>query len=181
MTAKELQAIRERAGAATPGPWVWDVNSHCKEMSLHSVRWPMNIVMNFVRWGMSGAAPRFNRDGIMQRADTMLKSYPGKEHHEGFDDYVDHPDAAFIAAAREDVPALCDEVERLQDAQRWVDAEYDTPDIGQLVLLYLPDKETDKIRAGEYLGEGDYRIGQKLYRGMEISAWMPLPAPPKGE
>lgn len=90
-------------------------------------------------------------------------------------------DAAFIAAARTDVPALCDEVERLQDAQRWVDAEYDTPDIGRLVLLYLPDKETDKIRAGEYLGEGDYRIGQKLYRGMEISAWMPLPAPPKGE
>ncbi len=71
------------------------------------------------------------------------------------------------------------EIERLREAQRWTDTEYDTPDIGQAVLLYMPDKETDNIRAGEYMGEGDYRIGNKLYRGMEIDAWLPLPAAPE--
>ena len=71
------------------------------------------------------------------------------------------------------------EVMRLWEAQRWTDTEYDTPDIGQAVLLYMPDKETDNIRAGEYMGEGDYRIGNKLYRGMEIDAWLPLPAAPE--
>jgi hypothetical protein len=63
----------------------------------------------------------------------------------------------------------------------WIDAEDETPDIGQTVLVYLPDKEEEKIRVGEYLGEGDYRIGRKVYRGYEIGAWMPLLRPPKEE
>ena len=62
----------------------------------------------------------------------------------------------------------------------WIDAESETPEIGQRVLLYLPDKEDD-IRAGKYLGDGDYRIGMKVYRGYEIGAWQPLPAAPKEE
>ncbi|MCY1715206.1 hypothetical protein [Caproiciproducens galactitolivorans] len=63
----------------------------------------------------------------------------------------------------------------------WIDAEDETPDIGQTVLVYLPDKEEEKIRVGEYLGEGDYRIGRKVYRGYEIGAWMLLLQPPKEE
>jgi len=63
----------------------------------------------------------------------------------------------------------------------WIDAEDETPDIGQTVLVYLPDKEEEKIRVGEYLGEGDYRIGRKVYRGYEIGAWMLLSAAPKEE
>ena len=39
----------------------------------------------------------------------------------------------------------------------------------------------DDIRAGKYLGDGDYRIGMKVYRGYEIGAWQPLPAAPKEE
>ena len=62
----------------------------------------------------------------------------------------------------------------------WIDAESETPEIGQRVLLYLPDKEDD-ICAGKYLGDGDYRIGMKVYRGYEIGAWQPLPAAPKEE
>lgn len=63
----------------------------------------------------------------------------------------------------------------------WIDAESEMPEIGQAVLAYLPDKKNDKIRVGEYLGEGDYRILRKVYRGYEIGAWMPLPAAPKEE
>lgn len=75
-------------------------------------------------------------------------------------------------AAYEDIGIEPDEI------PHWIDAESETPEIGQRVLLYLPDKEDD-IRAGKYLGEGDYRIGMKVYRGYEIGAWMPLPQPPK--
>ena len=77
-------------------------------------------------------------------------------------------------AAYEDTGLSPDEI------PRWIDAESEMPEIGQRVLLYLPDKEDD-IRAGKYLGDGDYRIGMKVYRGYEIGAWQPLPAAPKEE
>lgn len=105
-----IEEIRARCEAATPGPWYWDVIDSCKCIALESARWK---VMDFARYGMNGAAPRFLVDGIMERADTLLKSIPGKEHHRGFDNYIDHPDAAFIAHARTDIPALLAEVERL--------------------------------------------------------------------
>mgnify|MGYP000975958017 CR=1 FL=1 len=63
----------------------------------------------------------------------------------------------------------------------WIDAESEMPDIGQTVLAYLPDKSKDKIRIAEYLGEGDYRILKRVYRGCEIGAWMLLSAAPKEE
>lgn len=78
-------------------------------------------------------------------------------------------------AAYEDTGLAPDEI------PSWIDAEDETPDIGQTVLVYLPDKEEEKIRVGEYLGEGDYRIGRKVYRGYEIGAWMPLLAAPEEE
>lgn len=103
--------IRKRCEAATPGPWYWDVIDAHKCICLESARWK---VMDFARYGMHGAAPRFLVDGIMERADALLKSIPGKEHHRGFDNYIDHPDAAFIAASRTDVPYLLDRVAELE-------------------------------------------------------------------
>ncbi len=37
----------------------------------------------------------------MVRADKLSKSYPGQEHHYGFDNFIDHPDAIYIAESRE--------------------------------------------------------------------------------
>jgi hypothetical protein len=84
-------------------------------------------------------------------------------------------EAILRLAAYEDTGLEPDEI------PSWIDAEGETPDIGQTVLVYLPDKEEEKIRVGEYLGEGDYRIGRKVYRGYEIGAWMLLLQPPKEE
>lgn len=50
----------------------------------------------------------------MVRADKLAKSYPGKEHHVGFDDFIDHPDALFIAHAKQDIEFLLAEIDRLQ-------------------------------------------------------------------
>lgn len=110
MTNALLAEIRARCEAATPGPWYWDAIDAHKCICLESKRWK---VMDFVRYGMNGAAPRFLVNGIMERADTLLKSIPGKEHHRGFDNYIDHHDADFIAHAREDIPYLLSEVDRL--------------------------------------------------------------------
>jgi len=106
-----IKQARELCKGATPGPWYWDAIDAHKCICLESARWK---VMDFARYGMNGAAPRFLVDGIMERADTLLQSIPGKEHHRGFNNYIDHPDAAFIAASRTLVPALADALEKAQ-------------------------------------------------------------------
>ena len=69
--------------------------------------------MGFQRWGMQDAVPVFqvydryegpvHKRGShgMVRADRLSKSYPGQEHHHGFDNYISHPDARYIAEGRE--------------------------------------------------------------------------------
>ena len=111
MDDKQLSEIKERCEKATPGPWNWEVSTINKCIGLENWR---DKVMDFARYGMDGAAPRFNVDGIMERADKLAKSIPGMEHHRGFDDYINHPDAFFIAHSRTDIPALIAEVERLK-------------------------------------------------------------------
>lgn len=115
----DIQAIRERAEKATNGRWFWDVHKSGKYVCLESTG-SRYIVMDFVRYGMSGAAPRFrDEDCIMRRADELAKSYPGKEHHIGFDDFIDHPDAELIAHAPSDIKALLAyiaEIEQERDA-----------------------------------------------------------------
>jgi len=125
MTREELEAIEARCNAATPGPWEWDVNSVSKIVHLRTVHSGRYYVMGFKRFGTKGAAPTFQvyekHEGPLQergskgmfRADDLAKSYPGKEHHEGYDDYIDHPDAEFIAHSKQDVASLIAEVKRL--------------------------------------------------------------------
>lgn len=120
---QRAKALDERA---TPGPWMWDMRTGrhtCQLTTTHSGRY---YVMQFSRWGMQAACPEFQRfkrysgpvterGGLgMVRADKMAKSYPGKEHHKGFDDYIDHPDAVFIAESRALVTELIEAVTALQ-------------------------------------------------------------------
>lgn len=111
MDSKYLEEIKAREQAATKGPWNWNVATANKNVDLENLR---DKVMNFTRYGTNGAAPRFNVDGIMERADNLTKSIPGMEHHRGFDDYINHPDAIFIANSRTDIPALIEQHEKDQ-------------------------------------------------------------------
>ncbi len=52
----ELDAI---ARAATPGEWEWFGNMKTREVSLATVRGGRRVVMDFERWGMRSAQPRF--------------------------------------------------------------------------------------------------------------------------
>jgi len=126
MTREKLNEIRARLNAATPGPWAWDVISTCKIAMLKTTHSGNYYVMGFERWGPHNAAPKFqvydryfgdvSERGSqgMVRADKLLKSIPGKEHHKGYDDYIDHPDAALIANAPTDIQALLEYIDELE-------------------------------------------------------------------
>ncbi len=95
MTDDELAAIRARVEEATPGPWKW----------YHPAEFPTDI-----RLGWGGRPPK---GGYLFRLtcshDPELSGGAGGAHAP-----PSEADAAFIAAARTDVPALLAEVERLR-------------------------------------------------------------------
>jgi len=137
MTGEELEAIEAREKAATPGPWVWEIRAATRQAYLWTTHSGRYYVMGFQRWGMNSAAPTFqvyekcqgpvDERGSkgMFRADSLTKSLPGKEYNVGYDDYLDHPDAEFIAHARQDIPALIAENKRLSAEVESVKRERD--------------------------------------------------------
>jgi len=107
---------------ATPGPWQWFGNMKMREVYLATVDRGRVFVMDFERWGMSGAQPRFQvrldgnpGSGIMRRLDEMGDLGPKMvgSHRNDFVG-IDHPDASLIASAPTAMSALLDENERLR-------------------------------------------------------------------
>lgn len=132
MTNKEreerVQQIQARCDAAQPAPWRWEVTTKHKNVSLENGRY---VVMSFARYGMSGAAPCFLRNGRLTRVDELTKSIPGYEHHVGFDDYIDHPDAQLLSHARGDLDFLLEERARLKRIIAELEARSDSGNIAQ--------------------------------------------------
>jgi hypothetical protein len=93
----------------TPGPWRWEVSLKSKNVSLCGGRPPFDqTVMDFVRWGMGGAAPRLidHNRFLLRRADEFSVTVPGREHHSAWFRAIDHPDARMIEASPEMYDAL---------------------------------------------------------------------------
>lgn len=129
---------REIIEKATPGPWEWDINSEHHDAKLMSQVGLRYIVMDFVRWAMHSAQPRFrsnDRLGIMRPMVEWLKQRV--DHHRGFDLDIDHPDARFIAESRAAWPYymnLCAELrDRAERAERALvelrDMLHDVPEL----------------------------------------------------
>lgn len=93
---------------ATKGPWNWRLSLQSKQVYLEgSPGRGRETVMDFVRWGMSGAQPRFrNAECLMVPVSELSAIVPGREHHESWHRDVDHPDAALIVAHRNASPAI---------------------------------------------------------------------------
>ena len=109
----------------TPGPWHWEINRTSKSIHLVGGRPRFDkTVMDFKRWGMSRAAPRFNAEitgdefNVMQRVcdrPDWIAPFPGRDHHADWCAAVTHPDAMLIAAAP-DLLAMLVEAHDIIDA-----------------------------------------------------------------
>ncbi len=136
MSTPTITEIRERWKSASPGPWHWFGNVDTSRIWLG--RWANGLggttVMDFVRWGMQGAQPRFiDDDWMMNKASEMpvFEVAPTATHRADRRVYradligVRHPDAEAIAAASADVAQLLDVVSRLEDLADWHDTKAD--------------------------------------------------------
>lgn len=105
-----LKSIRERASAATPGPWRWGGNVDNREIYLSTTHSGRIFVMRFVRWGMHQAQFRLRGSdglGMTDASDWVEREQPYRGDIKTFA----HPDAQFIAHARTDVELLLDVAE----------------------------------------------------------------------
>lgn len=91
----------------TAEPWRWEFNEKHKTVSITGGRPTFDLtVMDFERWGMGGAVPRFRdteHDGmnVMHRLcdrKDWFAPYAGREHHASWHANVIHPDARRIVA-----------------------------------------------------------------------------------
>lgn len=147
MTDDERKALREKALAATPGPWEWYGNTKSYDVYLATTHSGRRFVMDFVRWGMGAAAqPRFqvtidgdaSGGGVMRSLKALAdgdenaktKALDLPQLGPKFEvDYrrqfvgIGHPDAAFIAAANPAaVIALLDDNDQLRAEVERLDA-----------------------------------------------------------
>jgi hypothetical protein len=133
LTDAELAAMQERCDKATAGPWFWKVNLKSKECVLesHGRGGMLEHVMDFVRWGMGGAKPRFlNQEKcLMVDVDKLGCIIPKREHHSDWAQGVSHPDAAFIAHARTDMETLLTAYRELAEENR---------ELSGLIRRFLP-------------------------------------------
>lgn len=146
-----LDTLRKTAEAATPGPWHWAGNADNHQLYLAT--WIKGAgrcqVMDFERWGMQGAIPRFLDDEslMMQTAKNRLvfevarnqglpdgtpRSHPKVYRADVVD--VMHPNAKFIATF--DPATVLALLSRLEQAEQQVKA----------VLRLVDDWESGALR-----------------------------------
>ena len=127
MTREQLDAIRARVEAATPGPWHVEGESYdeCWDTDCEPLPMP---------WGLAGPTGK-----------SLWSSGAGEYAH------PDMATAEFIASAREDVPALLAEVERLNEEVRRLGKFLDVCEVVHIHNVKLKEQLTAAQEKGERL------------------------------
>lgn len=106
-TRPDIEAIERRHRAARPGPYVWSGNVRQNKYGFSPIRSGSielsgrgNTVMGFFRFGMNGAQPYFNVDGLLKPSSEMM--IQPQVHNPWFVRGIDHPDAIAIAHSWQD-------------------------------------------------------------------------------
>lgn len=124
MTENSISAIRQRARTATLAPWYWrgNVDTHTIRLSAPKARGE-KTVMDLVRWGMQGAKPRFQDERqFMVDVDSLVtfevcptaETRTDPRVYRGDFIALRHPDAEFIAHARQDIDDLLAYIDLLE-------------------------------------------------------------------
>jgi len=127
MTDKLIERAKAALGNATPGPWRWEVSLHSKKVELCGSGGELTV-MDFVRWGMNGAAARFwswtgkPRIGTPKRTDEIAVPVAGREHHSRWFRAIDDPNAELIALAPDLARALIREREAAEQLAEHAEA-----------------------------------------------------------
>lgn len=141
MISKEKrEEIRERWAKAHAAPWGWFgyAQGAGKHIYLATVDRGRQYVMQFTRWGFSGAAPRFQTEGSDLGMRPIEEHLETKNYGEKEILSVTAPDAIAIAEAPSDVKLLLDALDlaesRLSKARETLgkyadEAEWKTCDI----------------------------------------------------
>ena len=137
----DLEAIKARAAAATEGPWEWDdptIGQHWSSPEPWATVVDDEVNCGGYCYGGSSSPIKSDADG------------------------------QFIAHAREDIPALVAEVERLREEREELQRRLDPPTV--LALLDRLDAVLKLTRCG--VDEGG-----KSYHGMRCDCWGPRDRP----
>lgn len=146
----DLDAHAELAASARPGPWQWFGNTAMHEIYLATVYGGRHIVMDFARWGMRGAQPRFQLPpgvmitlGELGIAENPLGPRFAVPYRRQFDG-IGHPDATHIAANDPTtVLALLDRIRELGAALRFA-----TDELEQGGCTHLTSRNRDILAKG---------------------------------
>lgn len=119
----------------TPGPWAWFGNAGSNHVYLATVHHGRRYVMDFTRWGMRGAQPRFQPGrGIMVDAKDLLQFEVGDQSIVGIEEAkkdgsvyrydvrgINCADARLIAAAPDLLEALKHARNQIQHPDEMID------------------------------------------------------------
>jgi hypothetical protein len=127
---RDIAKDRAMCEAATKGPWQWRGYTRPRKMYLASLTHMIPIVMDFERWGMRNAQPRFrdaSRDLMVNASDLVIPD--DAENPNGFHG-INHADAKFIVEAREALPHYLARTAEAESKVATVEGERDKYKVG---------------------------------------------------
>lgn len=105
-----LRRAQNHLAKILPWPWCWRVNPAGKTVELVGRG---RYILGAHRWGMQGGQLWFynHETHLLENTTKYMVPIDGRDHHKGWCQTIDHPDANFLAEAPELVDGLVQEMQ----------------------------------------------------------------------